>query len=159
MATKPPGRENRGGSPTMILNNTPIRIEWFYDLEGHKTKLNWFLFETALEYYDRIRTNQLLAPYREQHSEEQIAQFCTYYARRMKESLLKRLQGKRKHIIMYQEYINDFYPHHPNKLNSILSDVAKNAWSHMLSECKNCPQQCLNDYEARTWLFENHKDY
>jgi len=44
----------------MGLCYTPIKLEWFYYLEGEKTKLNWFLLEIALEYYDRIRDSQEL---------------------------------------------------------------------------------------------------
>jgi hypothetical protein len=39
----------------MGANYTPIQIEWFYYLEGNKTKLNWFLLETALEYFFRLQ--------------------------------------------------------------------------------------------------------
>ena len=137
---------------------SPIRIEWFYDLEGHKTKFNWFLLEIALEYYDRIQSSQALSAYCEQYGQEQIAQFCTYYARRMKKGLLNFLRGRAKHVIAYQEIIDDFYPHHSDKLNRMLHDVAKEAWESMLSGCENCPQQCLCDYKSRTRLFENHKD-
>ena len=86
----------------MGLNYTPIKIEWFYYLEGDRTKLNWFLLEVALEYYTRIKSSPELASYREQYDEMQIAQYCTYYVRRLKEGVLKCLQGKRKRINKFE---------------------------------------------------------
>jgi len=51
----------------------------------------------------------------------QIALYCTYYARRSKEDVLKYVKGKRKYMHTYQEYIDDYYPHHPDEQNDILS--------------------------------------
>jgi hypothetical protein len=142
----------------MMHGRIPIQIEWFYHLAGEKTKLNWFLLEVALEYYDRINESPGLASCRAQYDEKQIAQYCTYYVRRMKEGLLKFLRGKRKCINIYQEHITDFYPHHPHQMNGALSAVAQDALTHMLSACKNCPQQCLPDYQSRSFDFDVYGD-
>jgi len=142
----------------MLFNNTPIQMEWFYYLEGDKTKLNWFLLEVALEYYDRIMDSPELESYRTQYDKKQIAQYCTYYVRRMKESLLKCIRGQRKSVILYAEYIADFYPHHSDQQNKILSKVGNEAWDHMLTACKHCPQQCLSDYKSRSAIFDDYKD-
>ena len=136
----------------------PIRIEWFHHLEGEKTKLNWFLLETALEHYDRIMGSAALAAYREQYSSQQIAQFCTYYARRMRKSLLNCLKGRTKSVIHYRDYVDDFYPHHDDSLNRALEGVAIEAWRHMLSACENCPAQCLIDYRSRSFDFDVYED-
>jgi len=133
-------------------------MEWFYNLEGYKTKLNWFLMEISLEYYDHIMDSQTLASYRAQYDEKQTAQFCTYYARRLKESLLKCVRGQRKNVIFYRDYIDDFYPHHSELLNRALGKVAKEAFDHMASACEYCPQQCLNDYMSRSNDFDIYKD-
>jgi len=142
----------------MQFSRTPIRMEWFYHLEGEKSKLNWFLAEIALEYYDHIMDSADLAWYREQYDDKQIAQYCTYYVRRAKEGLLKCLRGKRKNINLYQEYIEDFYPHHTAEQNRILSDAGDEAWAHMLSQCKVCPQQCLMDYKSRSGNFDQYEN-
>jgi hypothetical protein len=76
----------------------------------------------------------------------------------MKEGLLKFLKGQRKSINIYQEHITDFYPNHPHQLNAALSAVAHEAVEHMLSACKGCPQQCLFDYESRSFDFDMYKD-
>jgi uncharacterized Fe-S radical SAM superfamily protein PflX len=142
----------------MGANYTPIQYEWFYYLEGEKTKLNWLLLETALEHFFRIRDSEALAAYREQYGDKQIAQFCAYYARRMKKSMLNYLQGRTKRVLHYRDYVDDFYPHHDGQLNRTLEDMAVEAWSHMLSACENCPQQCPYDHKARTALFDEWKD-
>ena len=142
----------------MLFNTTPIQMEWFCYLWGDKTKLNWFLLEVAMEYYGFIMDSPDLAGYREQYGETQIAQFCAYYARRMKESLLNHLRGRRKSILGYPVYIDDFYPHHDEHLNNLLGDVAAETWKHLLSVCKSCPQRCLQEYEDWSPLFDEHQD-
>ena len=142
----------------MIMNLSPIQMEWFYHLEGEKTKLNWYLLELALEYYECIRTSPALAAYREQYDEAQIAQYCAYYARRMKQSLLNYLHGRRKSILGYPEYIGDFYPHHSDEENEALHDVAEEAWKNMFFGCKGCEQMCLQDYSSRSTLFDQYKE-
>jgi len=142
----------------MLQNTTPIRKRWFYHLHGYKTKLNWLLMEIALEYYDRIKDSTELEFYRDKYDSEHIAQYCTYYARRIKESLLKYLRGQRKSVILYRDYVEDFYPQHSEEQNRALQKVGKEAFDHMISSCVNCPQQCLRDYKARCTIFENYED-
>jgi len=81
-----------------LPGDSPIRMEWFYRLHDEKTKLGWYLLELALEYYGRIMDSPELGSYRERYSEGQIAQYCAYYARRLKESLLKYMRGQRKTV-------------------------------------------------------------
>jgi hypothetical protein len=140
------------------LSYTPIELEWFYYLEGDRTKLNWFLLEVALEYYGRIMDSEELISYRERYDKEQIAQFCTSYVRRLKVALLKCIRGQTKHVNIYQEHIADFYPHHSHQMNTALCKAAEKALSHMLSACKNCPQHCLVDYQSRSIDFDIYKD-
>jgi len=142
----------------VIHGRIPMRMEWFHNIDGDRTKLNWFLMETALEHYDRIMDSDALLPYRQLYTKEQIAIFCTYYARRMKESLLDNLRGRRKNIIIRYEYIDDFYPNHDSKTNDLLRAAADDAWGHMLEACEKCPQRCLDDYKSRNFNFDIFKD-
>lgn len=142
----------------MIMNNSPIRMEWFYDLHGENTKLNWFLLEIALEYYDRIMGNPELASYRERYDEDRVAQYCAYYARRLKDSLLKYIRGQRKNVIFYREYAGDYYPQHDDRLAAVLSRTARESFDHMWPGCRACPQQCLRKYEDKSPLFDEYKD-
>jgi len=142
----------------MLHGRIPIRIEWFHHLEGEKTKLNWFLYEVALEYYDRIQDNPELASFREHNDEKQIAQYCAYYARRLKESIFRYLRGQRKSVIFYHDYAGDFYPHHDAQMNALLSRVARESFDHMWPGCSTCQQQCLRDHEAKSPLFDKYKE-
>ena len=142
----------------MGVSYTPIEMEWFHSLEGEKTKLNWFLLETALEHYTRITGSDALSDYRKLYSKEQIALFSAYYARRMKASVLNALKGRRKNIVSYPEYIDDYYPNHDRKMNAALQEAANEAWNHMLNACLNCPQRCLTDYKSRSMNFDIYSD-
>ena len=142
----------------MLPNATPIRKKWFYNLYGYKTKLNWLLMEIALEYYDHIKDSPELWFYRELYNDKQIAQYCTYYVRRLKESLLKYLRGQRKRVMFYWDHIEDFYPHHTEEQNKALGEVGMGAFDHMVSGCVTCPHQCLKDYSARCMIFEDYED-
>jgi len=138
----------------IIQNTTPIRVEWFYYIEGNKTKLNWFLFEFSLEYYDAINKSAGLEDYRNQYGEQYIAQFCAYLARRMKESLLNELRGRTKRVIFYERYISDFYPNHGSELDYALNQLAMDAFETVQSRCDECPQRCLFDYMAISSYFD-----
>ena len=142
----------------MIMNLSPIQIEWFYYLEGEKTKLNWYLLEITLEYYDRIMVKPELKSFCEQYNEKQIAQYCAYYARRIKESILRYLRGQRKRVIFYHEYAGDFYPHHDAQMNALLSRVAREAFDYMWPRCKVCPQRRLWEHEDRSPLFDEYQE-
>jgi len=141
----------------MGLCNTPIQMEWFYNVEGEKTKLNWFLLEFALAYYESIRGSETLDLYREWYDEEQVAQFCAYYSRRLKKSLLNCLRGRTKSVVFYREYVDDFYPQHKDLTNYMLHSLAKCSYDNMLS-CEHCPQRCLVDYKAKSPQFDEWKD-
>jgi hypothetical protein len=140
------------------MNLSPIQMEWFLNLEGYKTKLNWYLLEFALEYYDFICKSPVLGYYREQYNEEQIAQYCAYYARRLKESMLNYLRGRRKNVIFYSEYAADFYPHHDDELTRTLNRLAREAFDYLNDGCEFCPQRCYIDYESTSPLFDEYKD-
>jgi len=142
----------------MIENNTPIRMEWFYYIEGNKSKLNWFLFAFALEYYDAISRSAALEDYRNQYGAQYIAQYCAYFARRLKESLMNELRGRTKRVIFYERYISDFYPHHNSELDYALNQQAMDAFEALQSKCDECTQRCLFDYMAISAYFDEYKD-
>jgi len=142
----------------MLFNPTPIQMEWFYDIEGDKTKLNWYLLEISMEYYSRIMDSPELAPYREQNDEGQVALYCAYYARRLKKSLLDYLRGRRKTVIFYQDYVYDYYPQYDDQLTGFLSRMARASFDHMWPECRACPQQCLWGHGDKSPLFDEYKD-
>jgi len=142
----------------MILNTTPIQMEWFTNLEGEKTKLNWYLMEFAMDYYTVVMKYPGLEDYRTQYDDLHIARYCAYYARRMKKSFLNCLRGRAKNIIFYEVYITDFYPHHNGGLNDMLNKQAIEAFEDMQSNCEGCPYICLRDYRGYMPLFDEYRD-
>jgi len=142
----------------MPFNLSPIKMEWFEDLKGYKTKLNWFLFEFALDYYNFIRQRSELEAFRKQHNEQQIAQYCAYYARRLQPGLLKYIRGRTKRMIFYEEHVHDFYPYYDEAMVFTLNKVAIEAMACLLETCVACGQMCLDDYEAGSRFFNDYKD-
>ena len=142
----------------MFENTTPIHMEWFYCIEGNRTKLNWFLFEFAVEYYSGINGSDELEDYRSQYGEQYIAQYCAYFARRLKESLLNELRGRTKSVIFHERYIGDFYPHHSSDFNHVLNRQAMGSFEALQSKCDGCRQRCLFDYRAISAYFDDYKD-
>lgn len=140
------------------MNNSPIQMDWFHHIEGEKTKMNWYLLEFALEYYDRIMGSPELASYREWNDEKLIAQYCAYYARRLREGLLRYIRGQRKTVIFYREHVSDFYPHYDDQLTRVLSRMARASFDHMWPGCVSCPQRCLWEHEDRSPLFDEYQD-
>jgi hypothetical protein len=141
----------------MQFNSSPIQMEWFENLYGHKTKMNWFLLEFALDYYGFIHTSPALKEYRKQYADQQIAQYCTYFVRRLKDSMLKCFRRRTKTVIFYRDYADDFYPHHGGEMNGALIEVAMSVYEKMRHSCKNCIHQCMDDYQSRCFCFEEYE--
>jgi hypothetical protein len=90
--------------------DSPIKAEWFYKDESEKTKINWFSFEYALEFYTFIMKSEALRKYRARYSSAEIAAFCAYFAKKMKKSVYDWLAGTTSAVIIDEEYIVDYYP-------------------------------------------------
>jgi len=133
-------------------------MEWFYNLYEYKTKLNWLLYEYALEFYDHIMDSPMLTDYRKEYTKEQIAHFCTYHARRLKVSALKALKGQRKKVMFDYEYISDYYPLVTEKQIRLMNTIGIEAWDNM-PFCDTCPERCWEDYDNRSYNFETHREF
>jgi hypothetical protein len=142
----------------MPANDSLIKKEWFYHNDSEKTKLNWFLYEVALEYQVFIKRSQSLEGYRKKHSEKNIARFCTYYAKRMKKSVLEQLAGLTDATILDEEYIADFYPKNTSRQNALLMQVAFDAWDSLLAVCENCPSRCLSEKDRLSDFFDFYEE-
>ena len=140
----------------MKMPGADIKAEWFYENDAGKTKLNWFLYEVALEYQMFIKDTPELKPYRKSHGDRNIALFCAHYAKQMKQSVLDRLDGKSDATVLYEEYITDFYPGLPQNQVRLLLDAAGDAWDSHLSVCGTCPTRCLSEKEQRCELFDRY---
>ena len=135
-----------------------IDPEWFYGNEEGKTKLNWFLYEVALEYQMFIKDTPSLKAYRKAHGDRNIALFCAHYAKQMKQSVLERLEGRTDATTIYEEYVTDFYPGMAPAQVRLLMDVAEKAWDSHLAVCETCPSRCLSEKGRRSEFFDRYKD-
>jgi len=151
-------RKNRKVGTSMKMPWSDIKAEWFYVNEEGKTKLNWFLYEVALEYQEFIRNTPELKPYKKTHGDRNVALFCTHFAKEMKKSLLERLEGKTDNTIIYEEYITDFYPGMPRKQVNLLLEAAGKAWGSQLSICETCPTRCISEKEEWCVLFDDYRE-
>ena len=134
-----------------------IQAEWFYGNEEGKTKLNWFLYEVALEYQMFIKDTPELKAYRKSHGDRNIALFCAHYAKQMKQSVFERLAGKTDATICYEEYITDFYPEMKEDQICLLMEVAEKAWDSHLSVCESCPTRCISEKDEKCFLFDDYE--
>lgn len=138
-----------------MLYNPYIKTEWFAQAPGGKIKFNWFCFEIALEYYECIMKNNQLDTFRKRCGKKKIGELCTYFAMRMKESVLDRLSGKEDATVIDEEYISDFLPTYPRKTHLILQDVACIAWDKVLSVCEVCPVRCVSEKDNPCTFFDS----
>ena len=119
----------------------------FFSSESEKVKLNWFLFEFALELkrfitHDRPLFNQLG---RKGVGGDQIARFCIYYSKQMKGQILDRVSGKIPAVRMSYEEIGMFFPSLDDRLVDRLLTMAGKAWDSLLEMCVICPTRCISE--------------
>jgi uncharacterized Fe-S radical SAM superfamily protein PflX len=131
----------------------PIKAEWFYTDENEKTKINWFCFEYALEFYTFIMKSEALRKYRARYSSAEIAAFCAYFAKQMKQSVYDRLARITEAVIIDEEYIAAYYPKNTQRQNKVFIDVAGKAWDNLLSVCVTCPTRCISEREQKSEFF------
>lgn len=132
----------------------PIEAQWFYKGEAEKTKINWFCFEYALEFYTHVMESKALRRYRAKNSSDQIAAFCAYFAKRMKKSLYDRLAKLTDAVIIDEEYIADYYPKNTQSQNKVFIEVAGQAWDELLSVCEICPVRCISERDKKSEFFD-----
>ena len=137
-----------------MFGNETVKKEWFLEGAHPKAKLNWFLYEVALEYYAFVMRSKALWRYRKAHNETEIAEFCAYYAKRMRKSVLERLAGLTEATEIDEEYISDYYPKNSARLNGLLLETACAAWDRLLSVCEVCPTRCLSEKDRMCGLFD-----
>lgn len=141
----------------MMHLDPPIKPEWFYSNEKEKTKINWFCFEYALELYTAIMKSSALKRYKAITKPENIADFCTYLALRMKKSVYDRLSGATDAVIMDEEYIESYYPEHTQHQNMKIMNVAFEAWDSLVAICETCPTRCISERERKSEFFDEYR--
>jgi hypothetical protein len=131
-----------------------IQASWFYTYEFEKVKFNWFCFEFALKLYDNIKVSKQLKKWILNVNDIEIANFCAYFAKRMKKSVEDRLAGITDVTEADEEYLTDYYHTNTPKQNAVILRIIEKAWEQLLSVCVTCPTRCLSERHARCEFFD-----
>jgi uncharacterized Fe-S radical SAM superfamily protein PflX len=124
--------------------------------ESEKVKLNWFLYEyacTLMGHLSRSR-RKALTKWKSHRSEEQIAEFCAYFSKRMRQSILDKLAGKTDETEADEEYICDYCHTNTHNENVAILEVAGKAWDELLDSCVVCPNRCISERNIRCDFFD-----
>jgi predicted CxxxxCH...CXXCH cytochrome family protein len=124
-----------------------IQVSWFYLAENEKNKKNWFLYEFALKYFDYLKAsrNESVAKWVASQSEEQLAEYCAYFAKRMRNNTARHHYRDLGGDIADDEYNRDYCHFNTQADNEALAEVAEAAWLDLLDSCSTCPTNCLNE--------------
>jgi len=124
-----------------------ILTSWFYKEDNEKIKLNWFLYEYACDLFELLYDDQTkrIADWKAKLTDEQIAEFCAYYAKRMKRSLVDFLENKTRTIKVYDEYLSDYCHANTRRENAVITKIGSAAWDKMMKSCAVCPDKCLEE--------------
>jgi hypothetical protein len=132
-----------------------VGAENFYRDRGDKIKQNWFLYEYSNVLFSKIAESPALANYRKNHKEESVAEFCVYYAKRLRQSIFDASMGKGKGVGINARYICEFYPGSTRAQTRRLLEAAFDAWREHIQACAHCPNQCVQDGFEPTGMFDS----
>jgi len=129
---------------------------WFYTGESEKIKLNWFLFELACKLYEHIESsqNKAIRKWLAQRSEEQTAEFCAYFSKRVRQSVLAFLEGPEEAIKMPEYFVSDYCHANTRREYKAILDIASAAWTGLLQSCNACTCNCIDERYMRCEFFD-----
>ena len=127
----------------------------FYQDNGDKIKLNWFLYEYANLLYMKISASSKLTRYKKLYSQDQITAFCVYFSKRLKKSIFDMQTGRSKSTAFDGRYVYEFHPNNSFAQTQELLDVALAAWEDQLKCCAGCQNKCLIDEYEITGMFDS----
>lgn len=132
-----------------------VRAKNFYQDDGDKTMLNWFLYEYSNILYSKIEESPKLKSYRKKCCAKEIETFCVYFSKRLRKSVNDAQTGHTKGVTINARYVYEFYQENTCQQTQRLLEEALSAWKEHLLVCSNCPNQCLiHGYEI-TNMFDN----
>ena len=132
-----------------------VRAENFYKDRGDKIKQNWFLYEYSNILFSKIEESPKLANYRKKHTKEDIAEFCVYYSKRLRQSLFNAYAGKTDRFVIEARYAYEFYPDNSRTQTKQLLEAVMDAWQEHIQACLNCPNECMHEGFEITDMFDN----
>jgi hypothetical protein len=134
----------------------PVKPEGFSMPYDDTTKMAWFHYEYACRLYDQIESsrNNTVRRWSKRHSDEQIAEFCAYYSKRMQPGMYDIVEGRSSKLSSKVGYVRDYCHCNSKQENSELTALAQQAMSELLDECNDCPDQCLSEPGAYCEFFD-----
>jgi hypothetical protein len=136
------------------LEIDPIKAKYFYTNDAEKIKLNWFCFEYAFLMYSKLRKDIKFKKYRKKNTQEQIVDFCVYFAKEIKKSIYEKLGRLVDKTTIYEEYVEKYYPQNNSGENSLLLNAAAQAWDELLGNCIHCPTRCISEMYEKCIFFD-----
>jgi len=131
-----------------------IKPTSFYSAEHEKTKLNWFCYELALNFELEIKHKLGKRLKRYGISEEDMADFSIYLAKRMKGILLQKLSGEIETVYFSYEMVESYFLKLSDRMVDKMLGVIENAWDEQLSFCEICPTRCVTERHAYCTMFD-----
>jgi hypothetical protein len=133
---------------------TPDR---FFSNDKEKTKLNWFLFELALEIERYIAKERRLTIQlrRKGVDDDRVRDFCVHYAKHMKKEILDKLAGRTASVGLGYLEIERFFPQVGDRLVDRLLTVVGKAWDSQTEACVVCPTRCISERDKRAPMFDD----
>lgn len=132
-----------------------IQSTSFYSSQKEKTKLNWFSYELSMAIYDEIKPNLRNILRRSPISDEDLASFSIYFAKKMQDVILQKLSGKIETVYVSPEMIELYFPNLSDKLVNKMLDAISKAWDKLLSVCETCPTRCISEKDAYCTMFDD----
>lgn len=134
-----------------------IPASWFYVDDSEKTKLNWFAYEFACVLHENIIRSRKkpVIKWKARRSEEQAAEFCAYFSKRMRLSFLNKLLGNTEAIEVHGEYVSDYCHSSTRAENNAIIETVASAWVELAQSCAVCPNECMVNCDDYCRLFDN----
>jgi hypothetical protein len=134
-----------------------VKAADFYSSDAEKTKLNWFLFEYAMEMESLIRADrELLTDLKgEGIGNTEIGGLCVHYAKKMKPQILEQVAGRIKAVRIGYEEIERFLSAADDELVDRLLTHAAEAWNTLTEGCGECPTRCISERDQRAPMFDD----
>jgi hypothetical protein len=133
-----------------------IPTVWFCKEDNEKNKLNWFTYELACKFYENIDESRKKAVtgWKAQKSDEQIANFCAYFAKRVKRGIIDISNGVRTGVQIDEAFIRDYYHMITRSESNAILEIAGSSYGDLLETCVICPTKCLEEMYMYCYLFD-----
>ena len=139
-----------------MFDDIPVKSNWFYIHESERTKLAWFLYEYACTLYVHMKgsSSEVLQRWISKRSNKQLAEFCAYLSKRVKQSVYDILDELLVVTVGKEDYIFDLC--HTNTAAEIgaIHDVMESSWDELLAVCEICPTRCISERDEYCTLFD-----